>query len=223
MQPLPPEVVAFLGEIADVRDEELMIHPLAPEQASEATAELWRVTVGARQEPLPEQMGLMVLEAGDEADPYCYATRGLAAGTVVLYPHDARQEIAFASLKSFGEALRGAIASRTMRYDICSESVAGFGDQTALVPALLDWLKDPEGELCACLYLPLLHPDDVATLRAIAMSTNFFIREAAASFMHQNTRPAHLPLLEALARDRYDQVSRPAIEGLRKLGAPAPR
>jgi hypothetical protein len=115
---VPPEVDRFLRELAAVRKPELGIEPLSVEEVVTATSALWSATQ-SRVDLLPEEMGLIVLTAGQ--DPYGYGTRGAAAGKVIRYPHDATAEVAFSSLETFGRALRKAVETGTPIWDLPSE------------------------------------------------------------------------------------------------------
>jgi hypothetical protein len=223
---VPEEVAAFLREIADVRDEKLSINPLSPEASAKASEQWAEVTLAG-------SLGFVVLEDANNSDPYGYVTRGPGAGMVMHLAHDGIIKFAFPDLASFGAALRRAVANRTDIEDLRHATLPPLADQAALVAALRGWLeidatsnkrksRADEAEFSIALYLPLLDPEDIDTLRAVALDSNFLMREAAADFMEANPRPAHIPVAEHLAVDNYAQVARPARRALDALGVAQP-
>jgi hypothetical protein len=210
---LPDEVVAFLGAVpADP------FSPLAPEAAARATDELRRAY------PLAKELGLVVLNDSGDSDVYCYVTRGPAAGAVLLVPHDDGLSFAFSSLTALDAALRAAAAAGTAIYELAPGTPAPAADQAGVREAVRAALADDGEDEANFLgvYLPLLAPDDVETLRLAVESRDFLVREVAAGFMAAAPRAAQVPLLEALCRDTYGQVWRPARRALAALNVAGP-
>jgi hypothetical protein len=159
-----------------------------------------------------------------DSDTYCYVSRGPAAGAVLFVPHDDAVSFAFPSLAALGGALRAADAAGTELYDLQPVPPAPADDQVGVrehVRAALVEDSDDQANILA-VYLPLLAPDDVATLRLAVANADFLVREVAATFMAVSPRAAQVPLLEALCRDDYGQVWRPARRALAVLGVAGP-
>ncbi len=135
-------------------------------------------------------------------------------------------------MASFGAALRRAIANRTDIEDLPHAKIPPLADQAGLAAKLRGWVASDEAtkdgdvhavnEHSIAQHLPLLDPADVETLRAVAESGNFLIREAAAHFLAASPRPAHVPIANRLAVDGHRQVAIPARRALVALGAPQP-
>jgi hypothetical protein len=210
---LPEEVLAFLGAVPPAP-----FCPLAPEAAARATEAL------RREHPLAEELGLVVLNDAGDPDVYGYVTRGPATGAVLFVPHDDGLSLAFPSLASLNEALRAAATAGTPLYELAHPPPAPAADQAGVREAIRDAVAtggDDEADVLG-VFLPLLSPDDVGTLRLAVESRDFLVREVAARFMAAAPRAAQVPLLEALCRDTYGQVWRPARRALSALNVAGP-
>lgn len=210
---LPEEVLAFLGAVPSDP-----FGPLTPEAAARATEAL------RREHPLAKELGLVVLNDSGDSDVYCYVTRGPAVGAVLFVPHDDGLSLAFSSLASLEAALRAAAAAGTALYELPPGAPSPAADQAGLreaVRAAVAEDGDDEANVLA-VYLPLLAPDDVETLRLAVEHRDFLVREVAARFMAAAPRAAQVPLLAALCGDRYGQVWRPARRALAALKVAGP-
>jgi hypothetical protein len=214
-----PEVVgAFLREVESLRTPELSINPLSPEQAAQRSAQLATTSL------FGELLGLIVLDDAGDSNPYCYISRGLGVGMVLHHEHDGTVAIRFPDLASFGESLRNAVVLGHDIGELRGPPLPPHPDQVALRAELRARLTgdDPDAELFARVFLPLLDPADLETLELAAAAHDFLIRESAAEAMARHPLPVHLPLATRLAADSYPQVQTPARRVLVELKAPLP-
>jgi hypothetical protein len=152
---LPAEVVVFLESMEAVRDLQLGINPLSPEESARLSAKLQAI-------PVAVDLGLIWLDDANDSNLYCFMSKGPAAGMILHFSHDPEPEIEFSDLDSFGEALRSAIENNL---------------QAALIAFLRSWLArdDDEADFYICLFLPLLHPLQLDVLRQAAAHPSFFV------------------------------------------------
>ena len=209
---LPDDALAFLRDVPAAP-----FCPLTPDDAAAATVKL------RTQAPLAEAMGLVVLNDTDDSNHYCLVTRGPGAGAVVFVPHDDSAAFAFPSLAALHDVMVRAEAEGTEIWDIEAATPTPLADQPALREHLGTLLAGDRADAANVvdMLLPLLDPEDLATLRLLATDRDFLIRESAARFMASAPRPSQVPLLELLVSDHYPQVARPATAALGALGRPS--
>ena len=225
-------VVKFLADIAPLRRDDLSIRPLSPEGSVKASAALRATTL------LAEGLGAIVLVDPGNSNAYVYVSRGLQAGSVFQFDHDAGIELAFPSLAAFASALRKAVKVGMDIDDLPHATAKPLEKQVALAARIVGWVNQSKGpagiatdaerdalrenENNVASHLPRLDPDDIDTLNVVVASRNFLVREAAAVFMVKHARRTYVPLAQTLAVDSYGQVWRPARQLLTALRAKQP-
>lgn len=212
MMKLTDDILAFLRDVPATP-----FCPLSPDGATRATEQLRAAA------PLAEAMGLVVLNDTDDSNHYCLVTRGPVAGTVVFLPHDDSAAFAFPSLEALRVAMVRADDDGMEIWDVEPAPPTPQRDQAPLRDHLREVLAGERTDAANVvgMLLPLLDPEDVATLRLLATDGDFLIRESAACFMASAPRASQVPLLEVLSADHYPQVHKPARTALAAVGRPS--
>jgi hypothetical protein len=206
---LPEEVVAFLTDADAFRDPARRINPLSPRESADQTER-------CRGIPVVDALGLVVLDDANDSNPYCFVSRGPARGMVVHLSHDTGAAFRYYNLQQFLEALQEA---RLLGVGIDSLPHAGLlphSEQTAIREILTLQVSSDDGDAAStfALFVALLDPRDIATIRLGANSTDFFIREAVAEFLIDKADPEHRAILLELSRDKHPQVAASARRAL---------
>lgn len=207
-----PELSEYFADAIQMRDPELRIYALNTDESRQVTQALSEFDVG-------EALGLIALDNANDSNPYCYISKGLAQGMILHLNHDAEPYLAFRSLKAFRAALKSAIAQRCDIDDLQAEAMEPVDRQDELVTLLTEAAErnDDFSVFLACTFLPLLDPSDADALELLGSHQNFFLREAAAVFVSNHPLNLHRSLAERLAKDRYEQVARPAGVALKAM------
>lgn len=212
----PAELLAFLDQAASLHSEPLGIAVLG----RDACREYSRAVRGSA---LGEALGLVALEDANNSMPYCYVVRGPSAGMVLQFNRLDGQSLRYPSLAAFAAALRTALAEGTHIDDLAPAAIPPSARQAEVVARLLGALapradQDAYADAAALVeLLPLLHPDNLQVLEALAADSDFYIREYVALFLKRHARPEYEAMARRLAEDRYGQVARPAAEAAKAI------
>lgn len=210
--PLPEEVLTFLRKREDFNESMLRINVLDEQECTVATDQLQGISTA-------ERLGLIVLDDANDSNPYCYITRGIAAGMVVHFNHDPEPTIEFASLSEFEHFLRGLkLEHKELGEDLLQ--APAHPKQEALAQAILELAlleDDEDAEFLICLYLPLLRGRHPNVLEEIATHPSFLVREALANACGGARLPGSEIILQKLMADAHIQVRNAAGRAEKQL------
>lgn len=208
----PVEVRAFFADASKLRAPDLGICPLNEDEAR-------RYSLALRRSPVGAALGLIALDDANDSNPYCYVSKGVARGMVIYFSHDPEPELRFPNIQAFRDALLDCLTKAQHLDDLVPEPLSPIKEQDELANYLLKLANSSEenAEFLVCTLLPLLEPDRVHVLEALAGHSNFFFRESVSEFILRHPLPAHSGLAAALAKDKHGQVARPALKALKML------
>ena len=208
----PQELLSYLDDSSALRSVEQSINPLSRQIASEYAESI-------RQTPVGEQLGLIPLEDANNSKPYCYITRGAAAGMILQFNRGDGQALRFPSLASFIQALIGAKKQGIHIEDLEPVPIPRTAEQANICTKLLVALSmEPgEAEFTVEHHLPLLDPGNIPVLETLSQSDNFLIRESVAIFLQRNPLTQQEHIAQRLVADKYGQVARPAAAAAKTI------
>jgi mutator protein MutT len=211
---IPAEVLEFLDRAQHLNSGDCLINVLDRAECARQTGLLRGIELFA-------QLGLVQLEDANNSNPWCFVTRGAAAGMAMYLSHDHGPSIKFVDLAGF-EAFLAGIRARGGDIDESRDlPVPAHPDQSALARCIRDLIGRPlddETEQLLFLYLPMLRVDDDGLFASLASSESFFVREAAADLAGDARIAGSRPVVERLLKDPHPQVreaARRALEGWR--------
>ena len=160
---------------------------------------------------LGKPMGLVALDDANDSNPYCYVTRGPAAGCILHLEHDGDVAVEYPSLAAFLTALNRAVAEGLWVDDLPGKDRRPAVDQDAVCKRLFELSSSDTDEAeCELIVLSrLLDTAKVDAVRQLVGHASFLVREAAAELLSQHPEPRLADEAEALAKDGHPQVARP--------------